>query len=731
LVCLSANGALAQRATDWLLLGDKAMEHGDLYGALRYYGKAMELDSSRALHNYKYAEALRLNHNYLKAARYYYKVYRRDMDKQYPECGARLAEMQKQSAQYADAKATWRRVRDRYSEDPDSYWYRKAINEMRACDLAALWIQQPAAHVALRPFPEGINSDASEMAAVLGPDSTLTFITLRGSFDSEGRLQGPPGSYIPRLHMAQPPWMQSQPIAWDGLPCEVLGYTGVYGNGWQAAAARSDDGSYALWIHKGDRWQTLWPPAPDGAWYGHPAWATLGGRTLLFFSSNRTGSVGGRDIWYIDLDNAVPFPVHAGDRMNTPGDEVTPWYRHDQERLYFASDWHQGLGGFDLFYSDARHDRSFSHPENLKAPFNSPANDLYYSFNELISTGTLTSNRAAVGQTSSELCCNDLYHFAEAAPPPTAADSIRTLADLNRYLPVTLYFHNDEPDPRTTATTTRHNYLDTYRAYVAMLPDYETGYARGLGADRKVEAEEAMARFFLNEVDEGVRNLELFTTLLFTELEEGARIELTVKGFASPLAASDYNVKLTSRRIASLRNYLLQWEKGALYPYLEGTAPNGGILRLNEVPYGEYTAPAFVSDNPNDAGNSIFSIGAARERKIELTSVQLYLGDSTLADVRFESTVFNLGNVKAGSSVPYFFAFVVAGSTPWMPEIKTEPSPLLRPDALETKYLEGRHTWGGIVQAPVTAGKATFMLHLSGNMQGGFRELTLTMDVIP
>ena len=93
----------------------------------------------------------------------------------------------------------------------------------------------------------------------------------------------------------------------------------------------------------------------------------------------------------------------------------------------------------------------------------------------------------------------------------------------------------------------------------------------------------------------------------FRRAGKGQNIELTIKGFASPLAKTDYNVKLTGRRITSLINYLREYDKGQFNEYIDATAENGGTLSFNKIPFGEYTASKLVSDNVNDTKNSVYS----------------------------------------------------------------------------------------------------------------------------
>jgi hypothetical protein len=222
-----------------------------------------------------------------------------------------------------------------------------------------------------------------------------------------------------------------------------------------------------------------------------------------------------------------------------------------------------------------------------------------------------------------------------------------TLADLNKRLPVTLYFHNDVPNPRSRDTSTAVNYISSYNDYTAMIDKYKKEYSKGLSGTRSNDAEEDIENFFIEYVDKGVSDLKLFRILLLKELDKGSKINITVKGFASPLAKTDYNVNLTKRRIKSLINYMNEFDNGIFVKYLNGTAQNGGKVIFSHVPFGEYTANQLTSDNPNDVQNSIYSRAAAIERKIEIQSVS-YLEDDKEFALVTELPVVDLGETAHG-----------------------------------------------------------------------------------
>lgn len=128
---------------------------------------------------------------------------------------------------------------------------------------------------------------------------------------------------------------------------------------------------------------------------------------IMYFSSNRPGGVGGMDIWCTILEEGkFSHPINCGKRVNTVRDEVTPFYDSDSTQLYFSSNYHAGIGGFDVFSSKGSYNK-FKTPHNIGMPVNSSYDDTYYSIVD--GQGYLVSNRPGGFVLTSETCCDDIY----------------------------------------------------------------------------------------------------------------------------------------------------------------------------------------------------------------------------------------------------------------------------------------------------------------------------------
>jgi len=98
----------------------------------------------------------------------------------------------------------------------------------------------------------------------------------------------------------------------------------------------------------------------------------------LYFTSDRKGGVGDRDIYKSEANTQGIWekPVNLGPEINTPFNEETPFIAETGDRLYFSSEGHEGIGGYDIFYYN------FSNPAagvvNVGYPLNTTDNDLFY-----------------------------------------------------------------------------------------------------------------------------------------------------------------------------------------------------------------------------------------------------------------------------------------------------------------------------------------------------------------
>jgi tetratricopeptide (TPR) repeat protein len=634
----------------WIEFADEQYSKGDFYYALEYYTKAMNSDSNSIVLLWKYAETHRAYKDYKKAEYYYNQIYLRDQGQLYPNTLLFLGLMQKQNGHYELAMESFKKGKRFYSQNKKDYPYIKCKREIESLS----WVKsalKDTAEVVFNHLPETINSKDSEFGHIIH-NNQLIFSSLKAdSILSNEEVYSM--DYKTRIYKSDitPYGYDSSEIIKDLIIVNRNTGNGAFsldGNRFYFSSCINDGYNYRCKIMVARYGNGMWSDLDSlGEIINDPnsnnTMPTIGeidGEEVLFFTSDRKESLGGLDIWYSKIRNgnqySKPKPIKS---INSVDNETTPWWSPEEKRLYFSSSWHDGFGGTDVFYSE--YTTQFTKPINIGLPFNSPANDIYYF--KVQDTAYITSNREGVFFSKNPTCCSDIF---QAIPiiketPPTPKE---TLAELNKRLPVTLYFHNDVPDPRSKDSNTLVNYINSYHDYREMLETYKKEYSDGLSGSKSEDAKEDIESFFIEYVDQGVKDLELFRNLLLEELEKGSKIKITVKGFASPLAKTDYNVNLTKRRINSLINYLNEYENGVFRPYLNGSATNGGQVVFAQVPFGEYTANKLTSDNLNDLKNSVYSRAAAIERKIEIQSIN-YM-DTLSPDIPEEENVISITSLN-------------------------------------------------------------------------------------
>ncbi|WP_445383097.1 OmpA family protein [Robiginitalea sp. IMCC43444] len=128
----------------------------------------------------------------------------------------------------------------------------------------------------------------------------------------------------------------------------------------------------------------------------------------LYFAADLPGGFGGTDLYYVNTNGGVIMssPVNLGPRINTPGNEVSPYIFEGS--LFFASDVFYGLGGMDLYKAQLQADNSLTTPINLGPEINTQHDEFGLIIKEIESgyMGYFSSNRPG------GLGGDDLYGFS-------------------------------------------------------------------------------------------------------------------------------------------------------------------------------------------------------------------------------------------------------------------------------------------------------------------------------
>ena len=168
----------------------------------------------------------------------------------------------------------------------------------------------------------------------------------------------------------------------------------------------------------GNSWTTpeVMPFCKEKINYSTPS-VSKDGKTL-FFASNDPEGWGGYDLYECKKSNdGFVDPKIIGRSLNTQGNEAYPYA--DGDTLYFSSDFHTGMGGYDIFKTYRLRDGSWAAPQNMKFPINSGSDDFGFVVDNqsvrsegVFQQGYFTSNR--IGGKGGD----DVYKFEQKTPLP-------------------------------------------------------------------------------------------------------------------------------------------------------------------------------------------------------------------------------------------------------------------------------------------------------------------------
>ncbi|MCW3084616.1 MAG: OmpA/MotB domain protein [Bacteroidetes bacterium] len=164
-------------------------------------------------------------------------------------------------------------------------------------------------------------------------------------------------------------------------------------------AGKSTDGVVKLQIFfstfKDGKWSEETPFKLNSSEYsvGHPS-LTADGNTM-YFVSDMPGGFGGADLYVIKKDASGVWGTakNLGDKINTEGNEMFPYFEESNEFLFFASNGHLGLGGLDLFITPVKEDGTFGKVLNMGAPLNTQYDDFSLIIDNKMNKGYFSSNR--------------------------------------------------------------------------------------------------------------------------------------------------------------------------------------------------------------------------------------------------------------------------------------------------------------------------------------------------
>lgn len=279
------------------------------------------------------------------------------------------------------------------ANDPQGLFSEITTAERQACQTAQILMSNPV-RLSMRTVGDGVNSPWNDYRPVLSAsEDTMFFTSRRPKKTADKNLIFEDGQFEEGVYMSVRNGNKWDGGNWgDATPIEGLipGRRGRIGQ--ETATSLSFDGNEMYLCHDGDiyvstrndkgEWQPAEPlPYPVNTGFDEN-WACISpDGQELFISSDRPEGYGGMDIWLARRlpDGSWAIPVNLGPGVNTEEDEDAPFFHAPTNVLYFSSTGHDGMGGFDIFYSPRNTNGEFVASKNMGYPINSADDDLYFS----------------------------------------------------------------------------------------------------------------------------------------------------------------------------------------------------------------------------------------------------------------------------------------------------------------------------------------------------------------
>lgn len=419
---------------DYSDIADKSYKAEDYSSAAKNYKQAWQKKKSHNDLLYKAGECYYLTKNYKEAANAFSKLLKNT--KQFTDISFRYARALKQDGQFELAKAEFEKFISNYKAEDKPQMSEIVNREIEGCKLALQNVVNT--NVSISYPGVVINSTYQDFAPVPFSDNVLYFSSTRKGKSKIYRSEWDGGNW-------------SKPTIPDIFPKDETGHiaNGSFSDDYkrfyysicrdvETGKGKESKCNIYLSINQNGKWSEplkMRPYINDTSYTNtQPCVVQSNGKEIMYFTSNRPGGLGGTDIWYTERDLSTDdldftVPKNCGPKINSLGDEKTPWYDLSTSSLYFSSNGWPSIGGFDIFRSRGQ-GKNWEANINLGQPINGPADEMYYIKKPGSTNGYFVSNRTWSGYkntTENE----DIFSFESNAGENVISGNIRE-ANLNK-----------------------------------------------------------------------------------------------------------------------------------------------------------------------------------------------------------------------------------------------------------------------------------------------------------
>ncbi len=242
----------------------------------------------------------------------------------------------------------------------------------------------------IKNLGDSINSPLADYAPIISVDESILLFTSRRK-ENAGGLTDLNGKYFEDIYIS---YRTEDDMSWTkaknlGSPINTAGHEATIGTSIDGQIVfiykdDADSGSIYITSMQGETWtipEKVGDDVNSEHWEPHATLSADG--NMLFFVSNRPGGFGGRDIYRCKKlpTGAWSKAMNLGPNINTKYEEDSPFLQPGSSALYFSSQGHKSMGGFDIFTSnfvDTGIMGGWTEPQNMGYPVNTTGDDVFY-----------------------------------------------------------------------------------------------------------------------------------------------------------------------------------------------------------------------------------------------------------------------------------------------------------------------------------------------------------------
>lgn len=382
------------------LKADNAFEYGDYFTALKLYKSLYPLDSTSKDINYKLGVCCFELKKFRGSAKSYFEKASAD---KYPETNYYLGILNHLQHNYERSVLHYHDYMHSTADNKEHS--NKEIEDLiEKCHTANVLESTPDETVKIENLGATVNSEFAEYAPLIPADETFLIFTSRRKNPVYPSVD-PLGDYFEDIYIST-----RKDSVWQ-LPT-VLD-TSINKAYHDAATGLSADGEKLLSYHTSpdhihghiyesklivNKWTdpVLLDANVNSADYVETSACYSPDGEMIFFSSNRPGGFGGKDLYSVKkLPNGKwAMAQNLGPEVNTVYNEDAPFVHPSEKVLFFSSEGHKNMGGYDVFKSLYDGQGSYTAPKNLGYPINTVDDDIFFVLNTDASIGYFSSQRS-------------------------------------------------------------------------------------------------------------------------------------------------------------------------------------------------------------------------------------------------------------------------------------------------------------------------------------------------